>query len=78
MSFIQGHSRFRTHSSFANVESLLDINPEPVVDINPADAEKRGIKTSEMVTVLNDRARTTLKARVSEGVQPGLIDITQG
>ncbi len=78
LSFVQGHSRFRTHSSFANVQSLLDLNPEPVVDINPVDAEKRGIKTNEMVTVFNDRADTTLKARVSEAVQPGLIDITQG
>ena len=31
-----------------------------------------------MVTVFNDRARTTLKARLTEGVGPGVINITQG
>lgn len=78
LSYIQGHSKFRTHSSFANVNSLLRLNPEPVVDINPSDAQNRNIKSNEIVTVFNDRARTTLKARISEGVRPGVIDITQG
>lgn len=78
MTLINGHSRFRTHSMFANVESLLNLNPEPIVDIHPIDAEKRNIKTDDIVTVYNDRARTTLKARVTEGVKPGVVDITEG
>ena len=78
LALINGHSRFRTHSMFANVESLLDLNPEPLVDIHPIDAEKRNIKTDDYVTVYNDRARTTLKARVTEGVKPGVADITEG
>jgi molybdopterin-containing oxidoreductase family molybdopterin binding subunit len=78
LTLINGHSRFRTHSSFANVQSLLDLNPEPIVDINPIDAKKRNISNSDLVTVFNDRARTTLKARVTEGVIPGVIDITEG
>lgn len=60
------------------MESLLDLNPEPLVDIHPIDAEKRNIKTDDTVTVYNDRARTTLKARVTEGVKPGVLDITEG
>jgi len=63
---------------FANVQSLLDLNPEPLVDIHPIDAGKRNIKTDDFVTVFNDRARTTLKARVTEGVKPGVVDITKG
>ncbi|MFX0029567.1 MAG: molybdopterin-dependent oxidoreductase [Candidatus Hermodarchaeota archaeon] len=78
LTLINGHSRFRTHSMFANVESLLDLNPEPLVDIHPIDAEKRNIKTDDIVTIYNDRARTTLKARVTEGVKPGVVDITEG
>ena len=78
LTLINGHSRFRTHSMFANVDSLLDLNPEPLVDIHPIDAEKRNINTNDMVTVYNDRARTTLKARVTEGVKPGVLDITEG
>ena len=78
LTLINGHSRFRTHSMFANVQSLLDLNPEPVVDINPIDAEKRNIATNDYVTIFNDRARTTLKARVTEGVKPGVLDLTEG
>ena len=78
LTLINAHSRFRTHSMFANVQSLLDLNPEPIVDINPIDAEKRNISNNDIVTVFNDRARTTLKARVTEGVIPGVINITEG
>jgi molybdopterin-containing oxidoreductase family molybdopterin binding subunit len=78
LTFIQGHSRFRTHSMFSNVSSLLDMNPEPVVEINPKDAAARNISDNDRVTVFNDRARTTLKARVTEGVGSGVINITEG
>jgi anaerobic dimethyl sulfoxide reductase subunit A len=78
LAFVQGHSRFRTHSMFANVASLLEMNPDPLADINPADAAARDISDGEMVTVFNDRARTTLKARVTESVRPGVINIMQG
>jgi anaerobic selenocysteine-containing dehydrogenase len=63
---------------FANVKRLLDINPEPIVDINSSDAQKKGIKTGEMVTLFNDRGKTTLKARISDAVGPGVVDITEG
>ena len=78
LAFIQGHSRFRTHSMFANVASLLEMNPEPVVEIHPQDAAERNISNDDRVTVFNDRARTILKARITEGVRPGVINITQG
>ncbi len=78
LTLVNGHTRFHTHSMFANVQSLLDLNPEPIVDINPIDAEKRNISNNDIVTVFNDRARTTLKARISQGVQPGVLDITEG
>ncbi len=78
LSFIQGHSRFRTHSSFANVKSLLDMNPEPFVEINPVDANARHIFDDDYVTVFNDRGKTTLKARISESVGPGVVNINEG
>ncbi|TFG30514.1 MAG: hypothetical protein EU532_00990, partial [Promethearchaeota archaeon] len=78
LNFIQGHSRFRTHSMFSNVTSLLELNPEPMVEINSIDAEARDISDNELVTVFNDRARTTLKARISDSVRPGVVNITEG
>ena len=78
LAFIQGHSRFRTHSMFANVDALLELNPEPLLEINPRDAEQRGIGDGDQVVVYNDRARTKLKAAVSEGISPGVVNIMQG
>ena len=78
LTFIQGHSRFRTHSMFSNVKSLLELNPEPIVEINSIDAKARNISDNDIVTIFNDRARTTLKARISESVRPGVVNITEG
>lgn len=76
--FIQGHSRFRHHSMYSNVPWLREINPEPVVEMNPVDAQKRGVSDSDMVVVYNDRGRVKLKARLNTGVQSGVVNITQG
>lgn len=78
LTFIQGHSRFRTHSMYANVKSITDLNPEPIVEINPIDANVRDIKANEYVIVFNDRGSTTLKAVLTESVRPGMINITEG
>ncbi len=78
LTFIQGHTRFRTHSMFANSPTLENFNPEPLVEIHPSDADKRGISEGDMVTVFNDRGKATLKARVTQGVKPGVINISEG
>jgi len=78
LSYIQGHSRFRTHSMFANAPTLLELNPEPVVEINPSDAKSRNISDGDRVTVFNDRGRVTLKAKLTQGVRPGVVNIEEG
>jgi len=76
--YVQVHSRFRHHSSYANIPWLLQLNPRPVVDINPADAAPRGIRDGDEVVVYNDRGRVRLEAKLNEGVPPGVINICQG
>jgi len=78
LTYIQGHSRFRTHSMFANVATLLELNPEPVAELNPLDAETRHISDGDMVTVFNDRGRVTLKAKLMDGIRPGVVNISEG
>jgi molybdopterin-containing oxidoreductase family molybdopterin binding subunit len=63
---------------FANVSSLLELNPEPIVEINSQDAKERNISDNDMVSVFNDRGRTTLRARVTEGVRPQVVNISEG
>ncbi len=76
--FVQVHSRFRHHSSCANIPWLLEVNPRPVMDINPQDAASRGIQNGDAVVVYNDRGRLKLEAKINEAVQPGVINICQG
>lgn len=50
-----------------------DINHEDVVQINPADASKLGIKEGDMVKVTSTIGSLTIRARLFEGVKPGTV-----
>ncbi len=75
---IQTHARQRAHSSFSNSPWLLEIWPEPVVEMNPEDGAARGVKTGDWVEVFNERGSVTLKALLSSDYPPGLCNISQG
>ncbi len=76
--FLNTHTRFRTHSTFSNLPWLSYLDPEPVLEIHPNDAEPRGIRSGDVVRVLNDRGAAKLKAKVHEGIRPGTVNVTQG
>ncbi|MEJ2248510.1 MAG: molybdopterin-dependent oxidoreductase [Candidatus Lokiarchaeota archaeon] len=76
--YIQGHSRFRTHSMFANVNSLNQFYPNPYIEINPNDAALRSIKSEDKVSVTSKRYETILKAKVTNAVRPGVVNIHEG
>ncbi|MBN2154489.1 MAG: molybdopterin-dependent oxidoreductase [Candidatus Lokiarchaeota archaeon] len=78
LTFIQGHTRFRTHSMFGNVDSLLKMNPEPLLDMHPRDAEDRGLKNNDMVVMYNGLGNAILKLRVNEGIVPGTVNLSEG
>jgi len=75
---ISTHSRFSTHSMFRNVPNLLDIEPEPTLTINPADAQKRNIRDGDMVVMFNDRGRARLKAKLNKGIRAGVVATAEG
>jgi len=41
--------------------------------IHPEDADDRGITTGKQVRVFNDRGSFVVKARVTEGIRPGVV-----
>jgi len=75
---IQGHTRFHTHSMFTNVAAVLKFNPEPQMEMSPGDAVSRGITEGDRVVVFNDRGRLIVKARISESVRPGVLNLAPG
>jgi anaerobic selenocysteine-containing dehydrogenase len=48
------------------------------VEIDPADAVARGIADGDRVRVRNDRGALELRARVGDGVRPGVVSIPHG
>lgn len=78
LSFYTTHTKYRVHSQFANIPWIRELNPEAALDMNPADAQPRGIQDGDLVRVFNDRGEVRLKAKLHRGVRPGLVNIFQG
>jgi anaerobic dimethyl sulfoxide reductase subunit A len=78
--FLSTHTRFRTHSQFVNLPWLKEINNggEGFLEINPRDAKARGIGDGDVVKVFNDRGFMKVRARLTEGIKPGVVNCYQG
>jgi len=77
LQLITPHLRRRAHSQFDNLPWLRELQAQ-AVDINTADAEKRGIGDGAIVRVFNDRGEMIIPARVTERVMPGVVAVPQG
>ncbi|MCJ7523582.1 MAG: molybdopterin-dependent oxidoreductase, partial [Dehalococcoidia bacterium] len=78
LSYLSTHTKYGNHSLLANVSWLRELDPEPLLEINPLDAERRGIKDGDMVIAFNDRGMVKLKARIHEGIRHGAVNINEG
>ena len=70
-------SRARTHSIHDNQPILRRADRDDVW-INTADAAARGIVDGQPVRVFNQRGATSLPARVTDRVAPGVVSIREG
>ena len=50
--------------------------PEDLLEIHPHDAEMRGIKEGDLVALASRKGDTTLKATITERIQPGVVYTT--
>lgn len=64
---------FHTATMSRRNEGLVERYPESLVEINPADAEKLGIKDGDMVKVTSRRGSVTAKATVIERSPMGTV-----
>ena len=71
------HYKAHTHSSYANNE-VIQTAAQHVAWVNPADAEARGIKNGDMVSVTNERGEVHVEARVTPRIIPGQVGMPEG
>jgi anaerobic selenocysteine-containing dehydrogenase len=74
LAMISPPARNFLNSSFVNVQSLRDIEGEPVLEMHEADAQARGIVHGQPVRVFNDRGEYVCKALLSARARPGVVN----
>ncbi|MDP2661055.1 MAG: molybdopterin dinucleotide binding domain-containing protein [Dehalococcoidia bacterium] len=78
LTFLTTHSRFSAQSQHFALPHVAALCPEPLLEINPIDALQRGIQDGDLVVVYNDRGECRVKARVTEAIKPGVLNVFQG
>ncbi|AEG91940.1 Candidate molybdopterin oxidoreductase [Ramlibacter tataouinensis TTB310] len=74
LAMISPPARNFLNSTFVNLQSLRDIEREPLLEIHAQDAAARGIATGDVVRVFNDRGEYRCKAEVSTRARPGVVN----
>jgi anaerobic selenocysteine-containing dehydrogenase len=74
LAMISPPARNFLNSTFVNLQSLRDIEGEPVLEMHADDAAARGIADAQVVRVFNDRGEYLCKARVSPRARPGVVN----
>ena len=76
---IVARHRVFMQTQFTDFPDLREVaGKEPWMQINPVDAASRGISDSDMVEVYNDRGKLKVKARLSQVVPPGVVQMWFG
>ena len=66
------------HSRTFRLPWLRSLHPDPTVDINPLDAEERGISPGDWITLATSKASVRVKANLTEIVLPGMVNMYHG
>ncbi|MFC2000668.1 molybdopterin dinucleotide binding domain-containing protein, partial [Chloroflexota bacterium] len=77
LQLITSHWKRATHSTLEKIPWLEELESRRVW-MNTLDAQKRGISDGEAVLVFNDRGRVFMRARVTERIMPGVVDMAEG
>ncbi len=58
--------------------TLAGADPEPLLWISPADAERRGVKDGDAIRIFNERGEMRARARVTDDIAPGAVWMRDG
>ena len=71
--FISCHARWSIHSTWRDTPMMLRLQRgEPLVYINPIDAERVGVKDFEYVEIFNNYGSVRMRVKVAAMVRPGV------
>jgi molybdopterin-containing oxidoreductase family molybdopterin binding subunit len=76
--FMSERPRNRIHSIDYEASIVNELEPEPIVRINPQDAAQRSIVEDELVEVVNTRGHAVARARLSSACRPGMVIYPKG
>jgi len=74
LAMISPPARNFLNSSFVNLQSLRDIETEPVLEMHPADAQTRGIQDGDVIRVFNQRGTYHCKAQLNDRARLGVVN----
>ncbi len=66
------------HSEGRQIPYLREIHPDPTVQINPKDAEARGLHQGDWVVIENMFGKCQMRAEISPIVRPGVVQADHG
>lgn len=76
--YLQFHDRLNVHSQHILIPELSVVQSEPQLEMNPVDAEPRGLKHGDVVLIKNDRGQCKMKLFLTEGIRPGAVATASG
>jgi len=65
-------------SQHHGIKALSKMRPEPLVTLNTIDAKERKIKTGDMVQIITERGKLSMRAFVTDDIVQGAIDADMG
>jgi molybdopterin-containing oxidoreductase family molybdopterin binding subunit len=78
LSLLTPHHKYHMNSTLANVPELLKFDMEPILEMNPQDAQERHISDGDVVQIYNDRGTAKVRAKLTPAVKPRVVSLTQG
>ena len=75
---LSSHSRYRIHSTFANLATVKRFEAEPLIRIHPNDARHRAISDGSLVEVRNDRGTLKIRCKVDDQMREGCVLVSEG
>jgi len=74
LAMISPPARNFLNSSFVNVNSLREIEGEPLLEMHASDAAARSLQSGDVVRVFNQRGVYRCKLKVSNRARPGVVN----